>query len=140
MDILQVAVGATEGVARFSIAKKDRALNHLSQISGNPHTGGERQGLMVVTVTLAVMLEHMPAPHLIKVDVEGGELAVLTGAGRVLLHDVRPKWIIEVAPENALAVGAILRSASYKMFDVSAPQIELAQPAWNTLAVPAEAV
>jgi hypothetical protein len=126
------------GVTTFCVAKKDRALNHLAAVDGNPHTGGDRERFAVVTVTLQWIAENLPAPDLIKIDVEGAERAVLEHAGLQLLHDVRPRWIIEVAAENNRPIGQILRAARYRLFDADAPENEVEWPAWNTFAVPEE--
>ncbi len=138
VDILPVAVSGNPGVTTFCVASKDRALNHLAAVAGNPHTYGDRERFAVIAVTLEWVGENVPAPDLIKIDVEGAELAVLEHAGANLLHRVRPRWIIEVAPENNRTVGQILRGAKYRMFDADAPMNEVESPAWNTLAVPEE--
>ena len=137
MDILPIAVAGDTALAEFSVATKDRALNHLTTLSGNPHAGGERERITVMTVSLAWLATQMRAPDIVKVDVEGGELEVLRGAGELLLRS-RPTWIIEVAAENSSAIADILRKADYRMYDASAPENSVSVPAWNTLAVPAE--
>jgi FkbM family methyltransferase len=138
VDILPVAVSGNCGVEMFCVAARDRALNHLAQVVGNPDTGGVRERFAVVTVTLEWIAERLPRPDVIKVDVEGGELAMLRRVGTPLLESIRPCWIIEVATENANPIGEIFRAAGYRMFDVNAPHQEIPTPAWNTLAVPAE--
>lgn len=138
LDVLPLAVAGSFGVADFSIASKDRALNHLAAFTGNPHTWGERDRLAVVTVTLEWLASQLPAPNVIKVDVEGAERAVLEGAGTDLLTRIRPAWIVEVAAEHAAALTDILRRADYRLFDASKPGRALSAPAWNTLALPAE--
>ncbi len=138
VDILPVAVSGSSGLATFCVAATDRALNHLADVAGNPQSGGSRERFAVVTVTLEWMAQQLPSPDVIKIDVEGGELAVLEHAGSQLLEHIRPRWIIEVAAENADGVSAVLRSANYRLFDANDPGRELKSPAWNTLAVPAE--
>ena len=138
VDILPVAVSGSAGLATFCVAAKDRALNHLADLVGNPHTGGARERFAVVTVTLEEMAQHLPQPDLIKIDVEGGELAVLEHAGTQLLEHVRPRWIIEVAAENVAGVADILRSVNYRFFNANEPAQEVERPVWNTLAIPAE--
>jgi len=138
IDVLPVAVGGNSGVATFCVASKDRALNHLASVPGNPHTRGDRDRLAVVSVTLDFVAQHLPAPNLIKVDVEGAELGLLEHAGSLMLNGARPTWIIEVAAENANPIADILRTARYRMFDANAPGQEIDRPAWNTLAVPEE--
>jgi FkbM family methyltransferase len=136
VDILPVAVSGGSGVATFCVAAKDRALNHLAASRGNPRTGGDRERLAVVTVSLQWAAEQLPPPDLIKIDVEGGELEVLQHAGRRLLEDIRPLWIIEVAPENARHIEELLHAARYRLFDANQPDRQVERPAWNTLAVP----
>jgi FkbM family methyltransferase len=140
LDVLPVAVSASSGLAAFSVAAKDRALNHLTNLAGNPRSGGERERLMVVTVDLEWLAARLPPPNVVKIDVEGGELEVLEGAGDELLRRIRPTWIIEVADENAGPLTQILRDANYRLFDAAKPMNEVRTPAWNTLAVPAEAL
>jgi FkbM family methyltransferase len=138
VDVLPVAVGNGCGVATFCIATKDRALNHLASVAGNPHTGGDRDRLPVVAVTLDWVARHLPAPDLIKVDVEGAELGLLEHAGSLVGGDTRPRWIVEVAAENARPIAEMFRAARYRLFDANAPAHEVDWPVWNTLAVPAE--
>ena len=138
VDILPVALGNRSGVTTFCVAEKDRALNHLAAVAGNPHTGGDRERFAVMTVTLDWIAQNLPAPDLIKIDVEGAERSVLEHAGLKLLRDVRPRWIVEVAAENVTSIGQILREAHYRLFDADAPDNEIEWPAWNTLAVPEE--
>lgn len=106
--------------------------------AGDPNTGGDRDRFSVVSVTLDWVAQQLPAPDLIKVDVEGAELGVLEHAGPQVIHSSRPRWIIEVAAENAGPIAEILRAARYRLFDANAPNAEVEWPAWNTLAVPEE--
>jgi len=138
VDILPVALSGSSGISTFCLATKDRALNHLAAVAGNPRTGGDRERFAVITVTLKWISENLRMPDLIKIDVEGAELAVLEHAGVHLLHCVRPRWIIEVGAENVRAVGQILRAARYRIFDADRPENEVEWPGWNTLAVPEE--
>jgi FkbM family methyltransferase len=139
IEILPVAISSRCGLTTFCIANQDRALNHLAEVTGNPHTGGTRQRLSVVALTLDWLARELRPPNLIKIDIEGAELKALEGAGH-LLHHNRPRLIVEVAPHNADGVACILRDARYRLFDVRSPGAELAAPAWNTFAVPEEAL
>jgi len=140
LDILPVAVAGDVDLAAFTVAKKDRALNHLTALVGNPHCGGERDRFAVVTVSLEWLADRVPSPTLIKIDVEGAELAVLQHAGRGFLERLRPRLIVEVADENAAPVTDILRFANYRLFDADAPGHEIRRASWNTLAIPSEAM
>lgn len=82
----------------------------------------------------------MPAPNVVKIDVEGLEHRVLAGAHRLLSTGVARLWC-EVNPGNAEEVTRILRNAGYEMFYASQPA-EKRQPLprapFDTLACPAQ--
>lgn len=133
------AIADCAGECELQIAASDRALNHLRSADGNPRTGGVRAAVLVATTTLDRCAEGHRAPDLIKVDIEGGELSALAGAEHVL-SEVRPRFIIEVAPENCASATEIFLSHDYLLMDAenAAEHEPLERCAWNTLAVPAE--
>lgn len=136
--ILPMAVGARNCLAEFVIARTDRALNHLSDAQGNPRTGGARDVVSVLCAPLDWLLDQLPAPDFLKIDVEGAELAVMEGGARLFM-ECRPLLIVETAPENGAVMAALLQRYGYVMFDAESDQgAALSVPAWNTLAVPAE--
>jgi FkbM family methyltransferase len=139
LAVLSAAVARRNGVADFHVASRGRAANHLASVAGSTQAGGVRAVDKVVTVTLDWLLESFPRPHLVKIDVEGAELECLLGA-RSLLAGARPLLLCEVGRDNAAAAGALLTAAGYTLYDAEQPagaRQPLAQPAWNTLAVPA---
>jgi hypothetical protein len=88
----------------------------------------------VVTVTLDWMLDYFPAPQVLKIDVEGLEYAVLSGAGRVLRS--RPLIFCEVTEHHDL-VGELLRGAEYELYAARMSERQsLHRPSRDTLAVP----
>lgn len=117
VNVLPVAISDAVGVARFHIANRARAANHLESC-GSTQTGGVRETQWVITVTLDWMLEQFPAPNILKIDVEGAEDRVLRGASK-LLSGVRPRILCEVYQENANEVSRILHSFGYTLFDAS---------------------
>jgi FkbM family methyltransferase len=138
IDVLPVAVAESVHIARFLISGTDRTLNHLAEVKGNPRMTGARASRSVMVVSLDWLGEHLPAPDLIKIDVEGAEGKVLKG-GLKLLNEHRPAVIVEVAEECAGTVSSVFEEAGYLMFDIKAPEKGcIANPAWNTLALPAE--
>jgi len=66
---------------------RSRAANHLAEF-GTTQTGGSREQQLVVAVTLDWLMDSMPAPSVVKIDVEGAELEVLKGAS-LLFETVR---------------------------------------------------
>jgi FkbM family methyltransferase len=137
VDILPAAVSADVTVARFHVARRNRATSHLAGF-GTPMAGGVRSAQLVPAVTLDWLADRFPAPDVIKIDVEGAELAVLNGGARVL--DAGPALICEVGAQNAQAVSALLGGRGYTLYDGDlrpAERVAAAAAPFNTLAVAA---
>jgi len=141
VDVLAAAVAGGLGVADFLIARRGRAGSHLGSVAGSTQTGGVREMRKILTVPLDWLLDHFPAPQVVKIDVEGAEADCLAGAER-LLGEVRPKLLCEVSEPNAAAVGALLARHGYTILDAAIAEAPLRQslgtPAWSTLALPRE--
>jgi FkbM family methyltransferase len=83
----------------------------------------EGEPVSVETTTLDAEVEALGlTPALIKIDVEGGELAVLAGTARTL--DARPALLIEVGPESAAEVERQLSALGYRSFVVTRRRLE----------------
>ncbi|SNQ51094.1 conserved hypothetical protein [Frankia canadensis] len=137
VDIVSAAVCASVGLTRFNVASRSRATSHLAGF-GNNQTGGTRFAQLVPAFTLDHLLAHLPAPDVLKIDVEGAEETVLQGGAR-MLSEVRPTIICEVAAPNADPVGVLLRAHGYRIVDGAlAPTTRrpLASAPWTTLAAP----
>jgi hypothetical protein len=75
---------------------------------------------------------------MVKIDVEGAELAVLRGASR-LLTECRPVLLCEIFDENRREVDQLLLAQGYRFFDADRPRDEqhpLTASVANTLAYP----
>ncbi len=132
--ILCAAVADRLGLAAFHVAQRCRSASFLEEVGGSTQSGGSRQPRTVVTITLDWMLDHLPAPKVLKIDVESAEALVLRGAAAVLAH--RPRIWCEVASENEAFVANFLRSHGYRLFDGGHRPAETA--GWNTVALPIE--
>jgi FkbM family methyltransferase len=134
VEVLPVAVSDELSVARFHVARRNRATSHLAGF-GSAMAGGVRSTHLVPTVTLDWLAARFPAPDVLKVDVEGAELAVLSGGAGVLAraHTV----ICEVCGENTDAVTGILASHGYTLYDGErrGHREPVAAAPFNTLAV-----
>jgi FkbM family methyltransferase len=137
VDVVPVAVSDAHGVARFNIAQRGGSTNHLEVARGTSETGGVRETVSVVTVTLDWLLDHVPAPRVVKIDVEGAEDRVLSGAAR-LLGQVKPIVICEVSDYNADTVTALLHGHGYSLFDLDSEvrTRPVERAVWSTLALP----
>jgi FkbM family methyltransferase len=121
----------------FDIAARARAANAIHGF-GSSQSGGFSGSRTVPAFTLDELLEFFPPPKIVKIDVEGAEVVVLSGATR-LLRDVRPTLAIEVDSENQREAGNILTAAGYDLFDgekANWPEVSL--PTWACIAIPGE--
>jgi FkbM family methyltransferase len=139
VDVLTAAIAAPGArVAQFAIATRSRSANALVGF-GSTQMGGQRETRPVPTLTLDELAAIFPIPRIVKIDVEGAEMAVLEGSSR-LLSAHRPILLLEVAPANSLAMARLLRSRGYQVQDGDLPA-EQRQPLdsapWNSLALPA---
>lgn len=138
INVLTAAVSEKAGVAAFLVAERGRASNSLESAGGRSQSGGARHRLYVPTVTADAIVETWGKPDLVKIDVEGAEAFVLQAA-RGLLENVRPVIYCEVGKEQADEVTALLRAASYSLFDPRrkpGERVALERCCFNTLAVP----
>lgn len=138
VDVLHAAAGDKLGVAKFVIARRGRSTNHLEIAEGSTQTGGVRETETVVMITLDWLLDRLPPPNVVKVDVESAEHYVLQGARR-LLSETQPTILCEVASANQKIVGDSLRSNGYRLIDLDVAKGErktLELPSFNTLAIP----
>lgn len=135
VEVLPAAVAAEVSVARFHVAWRNKSTSYLEGY-GTAMAGGVRSTELVPTVTLDWLAERFPVPDVLKIDVEGAELAVLAGGAGVLGRI--PVVICEVAAKNAPAVSELLAASGYQLFDGERPRaarvpVSAAPP--NTLAI-----
>lgn len=116
VQVLGAAVTESHGVARLRLSKRGRASNSLEGAHESSQAGGWRNVTTVCAITLDGLLDHFPAPDLIKIDVEGAEHFVLRGAARVLAN--RPTILVETARANKAEVTSLLREKGYDLFSV----------------------
>lgn len=134
--IFPMAVGDSSGVTSFNIAGRGRSSNFLASLPGSSQTGGVRESQPVPIVTLDQMERFVPAPSVLKIDVETAEAMVLRG-GREILARHRPVILCEVSGECRNEVTKELRSHGYRIrdWDTRSPE-ELLEAPWMTLALP----
>ena len=85
--------------------------------------GGVRMRVHVPTLRLDTVLDTMPAPDFVKIDVEGAELLVLDGSAK-LISKVRPVFYIEIGSEKFLSAIKLMRSQGYIVLDAAGTEIE----------------
>jgi FkbM family methyltransferase len=108
----QVAIGNGDCRQAFWLSAPGSSTAHL----GEPRHGEHETEVNVITLDRAA--HEFGSPDWIKMDIEGGEVAAVGGAKR-LLCDVRPGLLIELhGAECARAVKGILAAAGYDFFDL----------------------
>lgn len=114
--VVPKAVGAGEGTADFLI----HPSGGMGKLEGS---FGRKEGysgsIQAEVTTLDGYLQTQGVvPDWVKVDVEGGEGAVLEGSTQ-LLNEIRPGWLMEIhGPEAAAEVWQMMAAADYSLFSV----------------------
>ncbi len=97
-----------------------------------------RQKFDVPVVTVAQLASRYPAPHVVKMDIEGSELDALVG-GEDIFAACRPVMLLEVYDHIRLETTRLLKKCGYRLYDAGhAPQqrTEVNETRHNTLAIP----
>ena len=136
IQVIPAAVSDWPSVASFHVAQRCRACNYLAGTEGSTQTGGTRETVSVLTITLDWLLEQQAAPKVLKIDVEGAESKVFRGAQRVL-SEARPVIHCETRESSRDYITGTLLSYDYEMFDWdSRPRARVDRACFNTLAIP----
>jgi FkbM family methyltransferase len=137
VKVLCASVSDSAGISQLDIAERARASNHLVDAAGSTQAEASRQRQLTVSVTLDSLLEHFPAPSILKIDVETHEARVLRGA-KMLLEEFQPSIWCEVSHQNSQEVGELLRAAKYDLYGAETqPHQRIDRPWFQTLAIPA---
>jgi FkbM family methyltransferase len=138
--VIPVAISARTEVAEFLVAGGGRNSNALASHGGHTSLLWVRDTISVPVFTIDDLVQTLVPPTMMKIDVEGGELDVLSGATGVLA-DHRPLVYIEVSPHQRPRIEQIFRSLDYRFFVPEGAPPKFApgeRMAFNTLAVPSE--
>lgn len=108
---IPVALSNTTGLARFGLHNLEPGAARHAVDDGEI---GDRvlyeQPAMTFRLDDLVALLHLPAPAHIKLDVDGGELAVIEGAAATLASPTLRSMLVEVAmPASDAVIGALDR-------------------------------
>lgn len=123
---VQTAVGAAPGVLRMSYS-----WHHLEAAAETAAAAGAPGMLSIPVRTLDSLRDELAfRPDVMKIDVEGYEIAVLRGATRILGED-RPILFLEVHPPRIRELGGslgelgdLLAAHNYRLFDLHGAPLE----------------
>lgn len=114
VEAVNAAVGDQGGWAQF-LVHSSGAMGKLSGSAGREIQYEHEIPVKIVTIDDFVLKHDRRAPNLVKIDVEGGERAVLAGMRKVLRR-YRPALLLELHGEQAARdCTEILNEAHYRM-------------------------
>ncbi len=126
VDVVAAAVADREGTGELMVASPERSgLNTLGRrFAYDDVTIAERVSVPLVTLDAIVQGAGLTRVDVIKLDIEGGEVAALEGAATTLRR-FRPKLIVEVVANALASCGAsverlceLLRASAYELFEI----------------------
>lgn len=117
VTVVPKAVGSRKGRQPF-LVHTSPGMGRLGESRPEEPESPSSLDVEVVTIDALVRDEGFPTPHLVKIDLEGGEIAALEGMRQVLLQ-ATPVLLIEThSREAGESVGADLTAAGYALFDL----------------------
>lgn len=125
VTICECAVGATPGIAEFSI---DAATGATGRLGAEPTASelavgtGKVQVVETRVETLDSLCEvYQVTPSFVKIDIEGDEIKALEGATRIL-RTARPVIVSELSGLGGSEVINLLSRENYQMWDLETSQ------------------
>jgi FkbM family methyltransferase len=114
VQTIHAAVGAASAPVRFLIGPSDD-MGKAAGSAGRQAAYAESVEVPGISLDEFVYTHSNPAPHIIKMDIEGGEVLALPGMKR-LLAEARPLIFLELhGPEAARLAWETLTAAGYKI-------------------------
>lgn len=112
--LYQIALSGQQGLAYFDVAVSN-AMGSIGRGSGQ---------YFVPTTTIDAIVEGgIPCPDIVKMDVEGAEFDVLSGA-RAVLARKRTIWIVAFhSDEQVFKCGQLLFESGYKLHRIDGSEI-----------------
>jgi FkbM family methyltransferase len=118
VHVFNGAAGPSEGTVSL-VRRRDPCANSVTSeaIAG---------ALPVRVAPLDLLLEHYPAPSLVKIDIEGGEADALAGSPEILL-EVRPVLIVQLHKSAGIAALDLLHAAGFRTRAIDRPDDVVAE-------------
>jgi FkbM family methyltransferase len=137
VSIICAAISEADGTAILEISKFSRAMNRIAGF-GAWNSVAIDETRTVPQFKIDTLVKTLLPPDIIKIDVEGAELAVL-GGGATTIAAHRPIILIEGPDELSRQMAEFFAEHRYVMLDGEAEYAPpLRFPVWNTVAIPVE--
>jgi FkbM family methyltransferase len=117
VEVREAAVGAEPGTQTL-LEVDEQSWSHLADRGRHPRTNVER-AVRVEALDPLVASGELPPPRLVKIDVEGSEVAVLPGMRRIL-EEHRPDLVVELHATND-EVADLLEPLGYALENLDGP-------------------
>ncbi|MEJ7638766.1 MAG: FkbM family methyltransferase [Singulisphaera sp.] len=142
--VCECAVGATRGVAHFSLDESTGSTGHLgiSPTAGESAVGtGKVQVIPTDVETIDdLVAAHAVTPNVMKMDIEGGEARALEGASRTVA-ECRPIVVSELTGERGPEAASWLASHGDRRWDLESGRVATpAEHPFMVVAIAEEAV
>jgi FkbM family methyltransferase len=139
VTVLSAAIASEISLREFTIASRSRASSAMRGY-GQTLMGPPSESQTVAAFNLDWLASNLPAPNVIKCDVEGAEADVFSGQTEIL-NKIRPVIICEVSDNAAMLMTTMLVESDYVLYDGERPLAANAmmdRTSWNTIAIPKE--
>jgi FkbM family methyltransferase len=135
VEVLEQAVSERAGKGRLQVVD-DQSWSKLAEYGPHPDTQAVLD-VELVCIDDLVAGQRLPPPHMVKLDVEGAEIAALRGM-HATVAAYRPSIICELHDTHGPFL-ELMRSWGYRVINVEgAGPIEEAGPSAHALALPAD--
>lgn len=135
--IVDLALGEHPGTAELRVlASQTWAKLDTSADTAFQQHAESTETIQVQVSTIDEQLSRMAPPNLVKIDIEGAEVAALRGA-RTLLSEHRPTIVCELHGTND-AVSELLEGHGYSLSTIETPELHPREAKWDVhvLALP----
>jgi FkbM family methyltransferase len=120
-DVVVSAAAASDAVGKTVLHVPATPDPSFSSLEAGRFAEGEPVAVATTTIDAAVR-EHGLRPAVVKIDVEGGELAVVAGMEETL--ELRPALLVEVDPESGAELERRLAARGYRAYRVGRRGLE----------------
>jgi FkbM family methyltransferase len=125
INLLPLAVTDQPGTVQFHVHTDSNSMGKVAGSGGRNDGYAEEIAIPATSLDAFVYQEGHPAPAVIKLDIEGGEVLAMQGMKHVLV-EARPVMLVELhGPEAAQVVWKTLTQSGYTLHQMTRgyPQI-----------------
>lgn len=124
LELHELAVSNGPGTVRFRVHASN-AMGRMETVEGRTEGYGDSIEVPTAGLDELVYERGLPAPDVIKMDIEGGEVLALPGAAR-LLAEKHPLLLLELhGPAAAKVAWEVLKAANYRLFRLGTEDEEI---------------